>query len=100
MIRSAAWELDRKPPVSGLPDDLARADIAPKAGYSFRFRASDRGEPPHVHVSGNGGAVKIWLAGLEIASSQGYNQRQLRHIISIAREQAGDFMDQWHEFFD
>jgi hypothetical protein len=31
-----------------------------EAGYAFRFRASDQGEPPHVHVEGNGDA-KFWL---------------------------------------
>ena len=42
-----------------------------KAGYAFRFRANDRGEPPHVHVEGGGGWAKFWLTDGSLADGQG-----------------------------
>jgi len=71
-----------------------------EAGYEYRFFSADRVEPPHVHVRGNGGSAKLWLPTLEVATSRGYNQRQLRQIVEIAQRRRNDFLDRWHEFFD
>jgi hypothetical protein len=71
-----------------------------ESGYEYRFFSADRDEPPHVHVRGNGGSAKFWLPTLELAASRGYNERQLRQILAIARPRRHDFLDKWHEFFD
>lgn len=43
-------------------------------GYAFRSFSSDGGEPPHVHVRGNGGIAKIWLVPtVRIADHRGYD---------------------------
>lgn len=68
-------------------------------GYPFRFRSSDRGEAPHVHVEGNDGAAKMWLLDLELASSRGYTSRQLRKISGIVEEHRDEFLAKWHDFF-
>jgi hypothetical protein len=71
-----------------------------EAGYAFRFRANDRGEPPHVHVEGNGGRAKFWLATRSLVGSRGYNQRQLAQVGSIVEAKADEFLRRWHEYFD
>ena len=71
-----------------------------ESGYAFRFFSADRKEPPHVHVYGNGGSAKLWLATIEVAASRGYNQRQLHQILAIAESRRNDFLDRWHEFFN
>ncbi|MEO8510042.1 MAG: DUF4160 domain-containing protein [Chloroflexota bacterium] len=71
-----------------------------EAGYAFRFRANDRDEPPHVHVEGNGGRAKIWLADSGVARPGRYNPRQLAQIEAIVEEHAHDFLRTWHEYFD
>jgi hypothetical protein len=38
-----------------------------ESGYALRFFSADRKEPPHVHVYGNGGSAKLWLATIEVA---------------------------------
>ena len=71
-----------------------------EAGYAFRFRATDRGEPPHVHVEGHSGYAKFWLDGRKLEKSAGYNQRQLTQIARIVEEHAGEFEAKWHDYFD
>lgn len=80
--------------ISGVPT------IHREAGYAFRFRASDRGEPPHVHVEGNDGRAKFWLADRRLARSRGYNPRQLAQIEAIIAERADQWLRRWHEYFD
>lgn len=71
-----------------------------EAGFTFRFFASDRPEPPHVHVVGHGGRAKIWLARpIEIATSRGYDERELNAILRIAREHRDEWLSAWNEFF-
>lgn len=71
-----------------------------EAGYAFRFRANDRGEPPHVHVEGNGGRAKFWLDGPRLQASTGYNRRQLMQIARIVEDHAREFAARWHGYFD
>jgi hypothetical protein len=71
-----------------------------EAGYSFRFRAVDRGEPPHVHVDGNGGHAKFLLASSRLDRSAGYNRPQLTQIARIVEAHAVEFEAKWHDYFD
>ena len=68
-------------------------------GYAFRFRSSDGPEPPHIHVEGRGGAAKVWIDDVELASSKGYTPRQLSEIVRIVRSHHTEFLERWHEFF-
>lgn len=71
-----------------------------EAGFAFRFYASDRDEPPHVHVVGNGGRAKVWLApSIEIVMIRGYDARQQNAITKIAREHRDAWIEAWHDFF-
>src|SRR5437868_12399081 len=40
-----------------------------RKGYHFMFFASDKDEPPHVHVKKNGKAAKFWLAPIVMLES-------------------------------
>ena len=71
-----------------------------EAGYAFRFRASDQGEPPHVHVEGNGGHAKFWLDDARLEKTAGYNRRQLAQIGRIVGAHADEFKAKWHDYFD
>jgi len=68
-------------------------------GYAFRFPSSDGIEPPHVHVEGHGGAAKVWIDEVELASSKGYTPRQLSAIVRIVQSHQSEFLERWHEFF-
>lgn len=71
-----------------------------EAGYTFRFRANDRGEPPHVHIEGNDGRAKYWLSDLRAVRVRGYNRQKLAEIERILAANADDWIRRWHEYFD
>lgn len=66
----------------------------------FRFYAADSGEPPHVHVTGNGGEAKVWLvAGLGIVRSRRYTAQQRLQIVRITEEHRVEWLSDWRRFF-
>jgi len=69
-------------------------------GFRFRFRASDGGEPPHVHVDGNGGSAKLWLVPkVRIERSRKYSREQIGEISRIAGENRQAWLESWSRFF-
>ncbi|HMU99651.1 MAG TPA: DUF4160 domain-containing protein [Rhodocyclaceae bacterium] len=54
----------------------------------------------HVHVSHPEGEAKFWLAPtVQIATSTGLNQRQLREAQAIIETHLGEIKDAWHRHF-
>lgn len=70
-----------------------------EARFVFRFYSSDRGEPPHVHVVGNDGRAKVWLAPVEVVRVRRYDGRQRSLIEHIAREHRHEWLKAWNDFF-
>jgi hypothetical protein len=67
----------------------------------FRLFFFSREEPRiHVHVSHPEGEAKFWLAPtVQIATSTGLNQRQLREAQAIIDTHLGEIKDAWHRHF-
>ena len=57
------------------------------------------GEPPHIHVSGHGGAAKVWLNPVRFADAQGFKSSDLKRILEVAGEHRNEFLEAWDEFF-
>lgn len=71
-----------------------------EAGFAFRFRAVDRSEPPHVHVSGHDGFAKIWLVpAVELQDSRGYSRRQVDRILKITEAHRTEWLAAWRRYF-
>jgi uncharacterized protein DUF4160 len=69
-------------------------------GYEFYFRSSDGGEPPHVHVKGNGGRAKLWLSPrLRVVDDRGYDRRQLGEIERVTTAHREEWLTEWSRFF-
>ncbi len=68
--------------------------------YRFMFFGSDSGEPPHVHVKRDDGQVKLWLAPVSVASSEGFATHELNRIVGLTHEHRDFVLRKWHEFFD
>ena len=68
-------------------------------GYKFRFYASDRLEPPHVHVSKDGNAAKVWLESLDVEYARGYNEREMSQLSAIVAENRDEWIERWNGFF-
>jgi Domain of unknown function (DUF4160) len=68
--------------------------------YRFFFFASDRNEPPHVHVRRDAKLAKFWLNPVREAYNYGFGGRELKRIAAIARENEAALLKAWHEYFD
>jgi len=69
-------------------------------GYVFFFRSSDGGEPPHVHVEGNGGRAKIWLTpSIEVVRQRAYSKEQIAEVIRVTERHREEWITAWQEFF-
>jgi hypothetical protein len=70
-----------------------------QASYRFFFYASDRGEPPHVHVESENCVAKIWLNPLRLANSGGFGRAEIRRIEQIVASHREELMEAWNDFF-
>ena len=73
--------------------------ILREKGYRFFFFMADRFEPPHVHVSKEDSAAKLWLDPLEFAHVEGFREHECREIQRIAREHLDEFLRAWYRTF-
>jgi hypothetical protein len=56
-------------------------------GFRFHFYASDRDEPPHIHVTKGEGYAKIWLEPkVDAQYFYQYKTREKREILKIIAE--------------
>jgi len=68
-------------------------------GYKFRFYASDRNEPPHVHVLHDKNEAKIWLQPVVVEYSHGYNSLELSRILKLTRRNQNRLLEVWNGYF-
>lgn len=69
------------------------------SGFAFNFYASDRDEPPHVHVHRGGAMAKFWLEPIELERSSGFRRHELRLLSRIIRDYKRQLLDEWYDFF-
>ena len=68
-------------------------------GYRFFFFSNEGLEPVHVHVESAEQYAKFWLQPVALASSVGYNARELTRLRKIVEERSELFMEKWNEYF-
>jgi hypothetical protein len=67
--------------------------------YRFFFYASDRAEPPHVHVERNDSIAKFWLDPVRLQSSGGFSRVALARIEKLVSEHQSGLLGAWNEYF-
>lgn len=67
--------------------------------YRFFFYASDREEPPHVHVERDDKVAKYWLDPVRLQSSGGFGRFELKRIRGSIDENHHNLMEAWNEYF-
>ena len=68
--------------------------------FFFYSNEGDPREPIHVHVRRGACEAKIWLEpNINIASSYGFNAKELRAILGLAEQRVGQLVEAWHEHF-
>ena len=67
--------------------------------YRVFFYASDRDEPPHVHVERDDDTAKFWLDPVRLQSSGGYGRNELHQIQRPVEQNREQLLRSWNEFF-
>lgn len=67
--------------------------------YRFYSYASDRDEPPHVHVERDDGTAKFWLDPVRLERSGGFGRREINQIQHLVDENREHLLRSWNEFF-
>lgn len=67
----------------------------------FRFYFFSREEERmHVHIQGQDGEAKFWLESeIDLATSAGLQQHQLKAIQKLVQEHQDDIRDAWKKYF-
>ena len=69
--------------------------------FMFQFWASDRHEPPDIHVRSGRRKAKFWLVPqVRLARNQGFKPHELTVLRALTIEHSKFFVEKWHEFFN
>ena len=67
-------------------------------GYRFYFNSNENKEPPHVHIKGEKGRMKVWLLALNIANCRGIPDHTQTRLLEIVETNQKKFLREWKEF--
>ena len=67
--------------------------------YRFFFYATDRDEPPHVHVEREDNKAKFWLNPARLQSSGGFSRAEINRIQRLVEENQDVLLRGWNEYF-
>ncbi len=67
--------------------------------YRFFFYASDRDEPPHIHVERDDNVAKFWLDPVRLQRSGGFGRAEIHRIARIVNEHGTKLLEAWSEYF-
>lgn len=68
-------------------------------GHRFFFFSNEGCEPPHIHVEHAENYAKFWLDPVALATSVGYNAKQLRKLRELVEQRRDLFEEKWHDHF-
>ncbi len=67
--------------------------------YRFIFFSSDKGEPPHIHVTQEHRIAKFWLSPVVLEKNRGFAGHELNEIIRIITKHESELVEAWHDYF-
>ena len=68
--------------------------------FRFFFYANEGQEPAHIHVQADNKLAKFWLQPVNLASSVGFNAKELNQLLALVREHEVLFSEAWNDFFN
>ena len=68
-------------------------------GYRFYFNSDEGTEPPHVHIRGKEGRMKVWLNDLTIAKVRGVPSHEQTKLLAISEAKQKQFLKDWYDYF-
>ena len=72
--------------------------ILRRDGYRFFFYSREGREPPHIHVIGHEGEMKVWLESISVAKVYRLPLSKQRKVLEIIQENKEFFQDAWRRF--
>ena len=67
--------------------------------YRFFFYASDRDEPPHIHVERDDNVAKFWLDPVRLQSSGGFSRVAINTLAGMVTDHQTELLEAWNEYF-
>lgn len=67
--------------------------------YRCFFYASDRNEPPHIHVERDDNVAKFWLDPVRLQSSSGFSRVETNQIDRLVNKRQRKLLEAWNEYF-
>ena len=67
--------------------------------YRFIFFSSDKGEPPHIHVTRERRIAKFWLDPVALAKNRGFAGPELNRVARLVAQHESVILEAWHEYF-
>jgi len=67
--------------------------------YRFFFYASDREEPPHIHVERDDNVAKFWLDPVRLQISGGFSRVEINRIERLVSERQVELSEAWNGYF-
>jgi len=67
--------------------------------YRFFFYATDREEPPHIHVQRDDNLAKFWLDPVRLQYSRGLSRVEIKRLEEIIQAQREQFLEAWRAYF-
>ena len=74
--------------------------ILREGSYRLFFYASDREEPPHVHVERDNRVAKFWLDPVRLQRSGGLRRSEIGRIARIIGANQMLLTEAWNEYFN
>ncbi len=72
--------------------------ILREAGFRFLFYSEEGNEPPHIHVIGHDGEIKIWLEDLTVAKVYRLSPKDQKKVFKIVTKNRDLFLQKWSEY--
>lgn len=69
-----------------------------ESGFRFFFYSREGNEPPHIHVIGHGGEMKVWLDSLLIANSYKLSPKNQNKVMEIIEENLDLLREAWRKY--
>lgn len=67
--------------------------------YRFYFYSHEPNEPPHIHIDRDDSTAKFWIQEVSLASSIGFNPKELRKLVLLVQENQAKLLEAWYGYF-
>ena len=67
-------------------------------GFRYHFYVNEGDEPPHIHIIGKGGEMKVWLHPILVESSYNLSPADQRRVFDAVKKHKALFLEKWNEF--